>query len=70
MKETSLKIGCFIGFLHPTEENLPIQKVTSMNRFVNKYKNVLTTNAEFNGESFKAYRMLIFYLELEIFIVT
>ena len=26
----------------------------------------LTTHAEFKGESFEAYRMLIFYLELEI----
>ena len=28
-----------------------------------------TTHAEFNGESFKACRMLIFYLEVDIFIV-
>ena len=30
---------------------------------------IFTTHAEVNGESFKAYRMLIFYLELEVFIV-
>ena len=28
-----------------------------------------TTNAEFNGECFKAYRMLILHLEQEIFII-
>ena len=31
---------------------------------------IFTTHAKFNGESFKAYRMLMFYLELDIFIVT
>ena len=29
-----------------------------------------TTDVEFNGEPFKAYGMLIFYLEIEIFIIT
>ena len=35
-----LKVGCFIGFLYSPEENFPIhvQKVTLMNKFVNKYK--------------------------------
>ena len=30
---------------------------------------IFTTHAEFNEEPFKAYRMLIFYLQMEIFIV-
>ena len=31
---------------------------------------IFTTHAKLNGEPFKAYRMLMFYLELDIFIVT
>ena len=26
IKEMGLKVGYFVGFLHPPEENLPIQK--------------------------------------------
>ena len=36
-KRKGLKVGCFIGFLHPPEENSPIEKIM----FVSEYKNVL-----------------------------
>ena len=37
-----LKVGCFVGFLHQPEENLPIQKsYTDKNRLVNEYKYVI-----------------------------
>ena len=40
-KEMGLKVGYFVGFLHPTEETYQYKIVKSMNRFVNKYKNVV-----------------------------
>ena len=38
MKETGLKLSCFTGFFHPSEENLLIEKI---DRFINQYKNLL-----------------------------
>ena len=34
--EIGLEVGCFVGFLHPSEENLPTEKSCTDEDFLNK----------------------------------